>query len=377
MTDPSAPSMRPYGRQLLICTNGDCAEPEAGERLQQRFRELAQAHGLTKLRNPQRVKCTLTGCLGVCGGGPILVVYPEGIWYHHVDAAALERIVDEHLLNGQPVEDLIFHRVGAAGQAPEAAYTPDRSGDAEPPAAEIPAPAATTSIESTPAAESRRKAARKASKRKGLVIVNTGNGKGKTTAALGVLMRARGRKLRLGGIQFFKHATANFGELRTAKELGIELTPMGDGFTWTSRDMDETQAKALHGWEVAKQRIASGDYDVFLLDEFTYVMHFGWLDAAEVVAWLAANKPPMLHLIITGRDAPAGADRVRRPRHRDARDQAPVQRPGHPRPAGYRVLSGRHGDRGDRVTRCRDRAAFPALGPRSLSPVLGSWFLVL
>jgi cob(I)alamin adenosyltransferase len=79
---------------------------------------------------------------------------------------------------------------------------------------------------------------------------------------------------------------------------------MGDGFTWTSRDMDETQAKALHGWEAAKQKITSGNYDIFLLDEFTYVLHFGWLDAAEVVDWLRANKPEMLHLIITGRDAP-------------------------------------------------------------------------
>jgi cob(I)alamin adenosyltransferase len=86
--------------------------------------------------------------------------------------------------------------------------------------------------------------------------------------------------------------------------MGIALTPMGDGFTWTSRDMDETQAKALHGWETAKQQIVSGSYDIFLLDEFTYVLHFGWLDAAEVVAWLRANKPEMLHLIITGRDAP-------------------------------------------------------------------------
>jgi cob(I)alamin adenosyltransferase len=139
----------------------------------------------------------------------------------------------------------------------------------------------------------------------GLVIVNTGNGKGKTTAALGVLMRAWGRRMRVGGIQFFKHENANFGELRTSAHLGIELTPMGDGFTWTSRDIDETRAKALHGWETAKRTIANGEYDIFLLDEFTYVMSLGWLDPADVVGWLRANKPPALHLIITGRDAPA------------------------------------------------------------------------
>jgi cob(I)alamin adenosyltransferase len=140
--------------------------------------------------------------------------------------------------------------------------------------------------------------------KKGLVIVNTGHGKGKTTAALGMLMRAWGRNMRTGGIQFFKQKTANYGEIKAAKRMEIELTPMGDGFTWLSRDMDETQAKALHGWEVAKQKITSGQYDVFLMDEFTYVLHFGWLDANEVVTWLRQHRPANLHLIITGRDAP-------------------------------------------------------------------------
>jgi len=161
-----------------------------------------------------------------------------------------------------------------------------------------------TRLHSTPEAQERREQVRRQNQKKGLVLVNTGNGKGKTTAALGVLLRGWGRDMRLGGIQFFKHENANYGELRALERIGIELAPMGDGFTWTSRDMDETQAKALHGWEAAKQKIASGNYDIFLLDEFTYVLHFGWLDAAEVVDWLRANKPEMLHLIITGRDAP-------------------------------------------------------------------------
>lgn len=141
--------------------------------------------------------------------------------------------------------------------------------------------------------------------KQGLVIVHTGHGKGKTTAALGMLMRAWGRDMRIGGIQFFKHENANFGELRAAERMGFALTPMGDGFTWTSRDIDETQAKALHGWQAAQAMIVSGDHDIVLLDEFTYVLSFGWLDPSAVVAWLHANKPPQLHLIITGRDAPA------------------------------------------------------------------------
>lgn len=169
---------------------------------------------------------------------------------------------------------------------------------------ETPPDSGGTRIDSTPEAAERRKAARANRVRKGLLIVNTGNGKGKTTAALGILVRAWGRDLRVGGIQFFKHENANYGELRALERMGITLTPMGDGFTWTSRDLDETQARALHGWELAKAKIVSGDYDVFLLDEFTYVLHFGWLDTHEVVAWIREHKPPMLHLIITGRDAP-------------------------------------------------------------------------
>jgi cob(I)alamin adenosyltransferase len=161
-----------------------------------------------------------------------------------------------------------------------------------------------TALHSTPEAQARREAVRRENRRKGLVIVNTGKGKGKSTAAFGVVMRAWGRDMRVGGIQFFKHANAHYGELRALERMGIELKPMGDGFTWTSRDMDETQAKALHGWQVAQQQIVSANYDIFLLDEFTYLLHFGWLDTVEVVAWLRANKPEMLHLLITGRDAP-------------------------------------------------------------------------
>lgn len=303
------PAMRPYGRHLLICEHGDCASAEDAAALQQRFRELAQAHGLTKLRNPLRVKCTLSECLGVCSGGPIMAVYPDGIWYHHVDAALLERIVHEHLIGGQPVEERVFHRLAAEPPSVEAdSYAPDHSGDAseasEPDQAPAEAPTTGTQLASSPAAQERRKAARAAKKQQGLVIVNTGNGKGKTTAALGVLLRAWGRDMRVGGVQFFKHENANYGELRALARMKVDLTPMGDGFTWTSRDIDETQAKALNGWEVAKQQILSGGYEIFLLDEFTYVMHFGWLDVATVIEWLRANKPPMLHLIITGRDAP-------------------------------------------------------------------------
>jgi cob(I)alamin adenosyltransferase len=132
----------------------------------------------------------------------------------------------------------------------------------------------------------------------------TGTGKGKTTAALGVMTRAWGRGMRVGLMQFLKRDTASYGEVRAAKKMGIERIGLGDGWTWKSKDMDETQAKAVAGWELAKQHIVSGDYDVLILDEFTYPLHYGWLEVGEVVAWLKKNKPEMLHLIITGRNAP-------------------------------------------------------------------------
>lgn len=140
--------------------------------------------------------------------------------------------------------------------------------------------------------------------KRGLVIVNTGDGKGKTTAALGVILRAWGRGFRICMIQFIKSSTSSTGEVKAAKKLGIEWHKTGDGFTWLSRDMDETTARALHGWKLAQEKIASGAYDLVVLDEFTYALHFGWLDTAEVLDWLRANKPQDLHLIVTGRSAP-------------------------------------------------------------------------
>lgn len=141
--------------------------------------------------------------------------------------------------------------------------------------------------------------------KKGLVIVNTGNGKGKTTAALGIILRAWGRGLNCAVVQFLKHEAGNWGEVRAAERLGIHWVKTGDGFTWTSRDIDETIAKAQHGWQTAQQLIVGGEYDIVLLDEFTYLLKFGWLDTAETLAWLQANKPPRQHIIITGRDAPS------------------------------------------------------------------------
>ena len=153
-------------------------------------------------------------------------------------------------------------------------------------------------------AQAYREMVRAEKRRKGLIIVNTGTGKGKTTAASGLAMRARGRGMRVAILQFIKPGTANFGEIRAARDLGITVAGMGDGWTWRSRDLDESAELARAGWTRAQALIEADDLDVLVLDEFTYPMHYGWLDTAEVCAWLLAHKPPMLHLVITGRHAP-------------------------------------------------------------------------
>ena len=139
--------------------------------------------------------------------------------------------------------------------------------------------------------------------RHGLVIVNTGEGKGKTTAALGVIFRAWGRDFKIRMFQFIKHTGARFGEHRAAKKLDIPIESMGDGFTWLSKDMDRTAALAMEQWDRCREAILNGDEDIIVLDEFTYAMHYGWVPVSEVVDTLRL-RPDTMHVIITGRYAP-------------------------------------------------------------------------
>jgi cob(I)alamin adenosyltransferase len=139
--------------------------------------------------------------------------------------------------------------------------------------------------------------------RQGLVVVNTGYGKGKTTAALGVVLRAWGRGMRVIIVQFVKTRTSNYGENRAAKKLGIEMIPLGEGFTWLSEDIEKDKASAREAWELARQKIGSGEYDLVVLDEITYPLTYGWIPVGEVIDVLR-QRPAGLHVIITGRDAP-------------------------------------------------------------------------
>ncbi|MCY4108949.1 MAG: cob(I)yrinic acid a,c-diamide adenosyltransferase [Chloroflexi bacterium] len=144
---------------------------------------------------------------------------------------------------------------------------------------------------------------RKPRVKKGLIVVNTGEGKGKTTAALGVLFRAWGRNMRVEVFQFIKHTGSQFGESRAAAKLNIPWSALGDGFTWLSKDMDATEELARRQWENCQRAIMSGNHDVIVLDEFTYPLHYGWIPVHDVIEFLK-QKPEMLHVIITGRYAP-------------------------------------------------------------------------
>ncbi len=140
-------------------------------------------------------------------------------------------------------------------------------------------------------------------KRRGLVIVNTGDGKGKTTAALGLLMRAWGRGWKVCMLQFIKAKTGNYGENRAARKMQIELIPLGDGFTWLSKDIERDKALARECWQLCREKIASDDYDLIVMDELTYPLVYGWIAVDEVVETLK-GRPAGLHVVITGREAP-------------------------------------------------------------------------
>ena len=142
---------------------------------------------------------------------------------------------------------------------------------------------------------------------KGLLMVHTGNGKGKTTCALGLMMRAAGRGLNCCMIQFMKSRKDRYGEHESAEKLGIEVHTMGDGFTWDTKSPEQDRATARATWDLCIKKMRSGDYDMLVFDELVYVLSYKMLPVEEVLSELHAVRAaqPALHIVVTGRDAPA------------------------------------------------------------------------
>jgi len=139
---------------------------------------------------------------------------------------------------------------------------------------------------------------------KGLVIVHTGNGKGKTSAALGMAVRAMGHGMKVGVVQFVKGAMAT-GEKAIFDRFPdlIEFKPMGEGFTWDTQDRTRDIAVARAAWDEVKRMVADPSYGMVLADELNIVLRYDYLPVDEVLEVLAA-KPEMTHVVITGRNAP-------------------------------------------------------------------------
>lgn len=138
--------------------------------------------------------------------------------------------------------------------------------------------------------------------RHGLVIVNTGDGKGKSSSAFGVMLRAVARGWNVIVIQFIKSDKWQTGERKMAEELGVDWITGGDGFTWESDDMDATVEAAREAWDRARSILAGGDYDLVILDEATYPVSFEWIPVEEVVDAIKGRQAHT-NVIITGRDA--------------------------------------------------------------------------
>ncbi|MBD2445636.1 cob(I)yrinic acid a,c-diamide adenosyltransferase [Nostoc sp. FACHB-152] len=140
---------------------------------------------------------------------------------------------------------------------------------------------------------------------KGLIIVNTGNGKGKTTAALGMVMRSLGHGYKVAIVQFIKGAWEPSEKMVFSHwEDQIEFHAMGEGFTWETQDRDRDLEKAQAAWEKSLEYIRNPDFQLVLLDEINIALKMSYLQIEEVLAGLA-EKPPSKHVILTGRGAPA------------------------------------------------------------------------
>ena len=144
---------------------------------------------------------------------------------------------------------------------------------------------------------------REHAERRGLLIATTADGKGKSTAAFGLALRAFGRGKAVRIFQFMKVPSARFGEHRAFEQLGIPIEGLGDGFSWKSKDLERSAQLAREGWQRAAAAITSGEHFLVVLDELTYPLIYGWVPIDEVVQTLK-NRPKEVHVVLTGRDCP-------------------------------------------------------------------------
>jgi len=135
-----------------------------------------------------------------------------------------------------------------------------------------------------------------------LVVVNTGNGKGKSSSAFGMMVRAVARDWDVAVVQFIKSGNWNVGEEKVGRQLGVDWYAFGDGFTWDSDDLSNDIAHAAEGWAKACSLMAAGEHQLLIFDELTYLSAFGWLPIAQIVEPIR-NRPPHVNVIVTGRDA--------------------------------------------------------------------------
>jgi cob(I)alamin adenosyltransferase len=136
-----------------------------------------------------------------------------------------------------------------------------------------------------------------------VVVLNTGDGKGKSSAAFGVMIRSLARGWPVAVVQFVKSGKWRVGEEQVGRQLGADWFNVGDGFTWDSDDIEHDKALARDGWAAAAALIAAGQHRLVILDEITYLCTWGWIDTAAVAAAIR-DRPPEVNIVLTGRDAP-------------------------------------------------------------------------
>jgi cob(I)alamin adenosyltransferase len=144
-----------------------------------------------------------------------------------------------------------------------------------------------------------------ASEERGVLIVNTGNGKGKSSAAFGVVARALGHGMRVGIVQFIKGRGTTGEEAFFSRLPGVAYHVTGDGFTWDTQNRAQDEATARRGWAIALAMLQNPDLDLVVFDELNIVLKYHYLPLDEVLRALQ-QRPPMQHVIITGRGAPEG-----------------------------------------------------------------------